>query len=335
MTPIIPFINKLRSSTGINPKEIHALLQDNQFRTKLIGYLESIVKLDFDWTDEPDEATIYGRDKSDHPGYQFPDYNTDAEPVHLSDWTREFEYDAKAIAVATQTHKHTATCRKKGTACQFGFEGEGKALCPETVVDVRSGEISLKRNNAFANNHNPLIAAVTRSNHDLKPTFLSGFKSLQSMYYMTSYVSKFEDDMSDAVIMGAAWSGLERDGILPTSNDRERLNRLIVRLAYLRQSSLQFSGAQVAAMFLGIGKEGTHYTNWNFSRIMLYGFINYYESVVDEDSRVILSHTDTISYDDDGECSEEEVDYIPLFEDTENFMRTTALTGTCHGQDLC
>ena len=68
---------------------------------------------------------------------------------------------------------------------------------------------------------------------------------------------------------------------------------------------------------------------------MLYGFINYYESVVDEDSRVILSHTDTISYDDDGECSEEEVDYIPLLEDTENFMRTTALTGTCHGQDLC
>jgi hypothetical protein len=80
-------------------------------------------------------------------------------------------------------------------------------------------------------------------------------------------------------------------------------------------------------MFLGIGKEGTHYTNWNFSKIMLYGFINYYESIVDEDSRVILRHTDTISYGDDGECSEEEVDYIPMFEDSEN-SSGAALTGT-------
>ena len=131
----------------------------------------------------------------------------------------------------------------------------------------------------MVNNHNPSIAAVTRSNHDVKPTFLSGYKSLQSLYYMTAYVSKFEDDISDAVIMESAWRGLERDGILPTADDRERLNRLIIRLAYLRQSSLQFSGAQVAAMFLGIGKEGTHYTNCSFSRISLYGLINYYNSV--------------------------------------------------------
>jgi hypothetical protein len=79
-------------------------------------------------------------------------------------------------------------------------------------------------------------------------------------------------------------------------------------------------------MFLSIGKEGTHYTNRNFSKIMLYGFINYHESIVDEDSRVILRHTDTISYGDDGECSEEEVDYIPMFEDSENSTRAT-LTG--------
>ena len=83
---------------------------------------------------------------------------------------------------------------------------------------------------------------------------------------MTAYVSKFDDDLSYAVIMDAAWRGLEHDKILPTTDDRARLNRLIIRLAYLRQCSLQFSGAQIAAMFLGIGKEGTHYTNWNFSK---------------------------------------------------------------------
>lgn len=152
-------------------------MHNDQFRAKLIGYLETIVKLDFDWTDDPDEATVYGQEKAEHPGYQFPDYdapncsddiiNPD-EILSLSNWTRHFQYDAKTIAVATQTHKHTATCRKKGTACRFGFGGEGKAICPTTTVDLESGQILLKRANAIANNHNPLIASVTRSNHDLK-----------------------------------------------------------------------------------------------------------------------------------------------------------------------
>lgn len=298
-------------------------MQDDEFRAKLIAYLESIVKLDFDWTDDPDEATVYGLDKAEHPGFQFPDYEDGARPLSgasqdISEtfprWSQQFEYDAKAIAVATQTHRHTATCRKKGTACRFGFGGEGKSLCQATTVDLGSGEICLKRGNANANNHNPLIAAVTRSNHDLKPTFLSGFKSLQSMYYMTTYVSKFDDDISDAVIMESAWKGLERDRILPTTDDRARLNRLITRLAYLRQSSLQFSGAQVAAMFLGIGKDGTHYTNCGFSKIGLYGFINYYNSAETKNSRVIISHANTLPYEGESESDDETEEYISLFE---------------------
>ena len=112
------------------------------------------------------------------------------------------------------------------------------------------------------------------------------------MYYMTMYVSKCEDDVSDAVIMKSAWQGLHNDGILPTTDDRERLRRLIIRLAYLRQSSMQFSGAQVAAMLLGIGKEGTHYTNWSFSKVNLYGFVNYFNASDTGRSRVTLSHED-------------------------------------------
>jgi|SRR2546423_9683659 len=115
-----------------------------------------------------------------------------------------FQYDAKAIAVVTQAHIYTATCRKKGTACQFGFAEQGKAMCLATMINPQSEEIEIKAGNAMVNNHNPLIAAVTRSNHDVKPTFLSGYKSLQSMYYVTAYVSKFEDDSSDSIIMKAA-----------------------------------------------------------------------------------------------------------------------------------
>ena len=290
------------------------------------------MKLDFEWTKEPSEATIYGQDKASHAGYRFPsyhsttvdidamtdvNYDTNKDTAHdQTEWMNAFLFDAKAIAVATQTHMHTATCRKKGTACRFGFAGQGKALCPTTVIDPGTGEIQIKRANAMVNNHNPLMASITRSNHDLKPTFLSGYKSLQSMYYMTSYVSKFEDDTSDAVIMEAAWKGLERDGILPTTDDRDRLNRLIIRLSYLRQSSLLFSGAQIAAMFLSIGREGTHYTNWTFSRVSLYALISYYHGIDSGHERVTVSH-ETISPEYNGSIDDEEDEEgnIPLFSD--------------------
>src|SRR5579859_6031251 len=179
-------------------------------------------------------------------------------------------------------------------------------------VDLQSGEIILKRANAVANNHNPLMAAVTRSNHDLKPTFVSGLECLKSVYYMTIYVSKFDDDISDAVVMESAWRGLEQDVILPTTDDRERLRRLIIRLVYLRQCSLQFSGAQVAAMFLGIGNEGTHYTNCRFSKMSLYAFINYYNSTSASNSRVILSNSDMV--DNEREESDEEAECTPMFD---------------------
>ncbi len=280
----------------------------------MIEYLELIIKLDYDWANEPDEVAIYGQSKCDHPAYQYLQYDGNDDTFEdeyettshsLETWLDQFLYDTKSVAVATQTHQHTATCRKKGTPCCFGFMGEGKPLSAHTSINLEKAEITLKRNNALTNNHNPLISAVTRSNHDLKFTFLSGLKSLKPMYYMTMYVSKCEDDVSDAVIMNSAWKGLQCQGVLPTSDDRERLRRLIIHLTYLQQCSLQFSAAQVAVMLLGIGNEGTHYTNWTFSKVNLYPFINYFHSLDNGHSRVVLSHMD-VEMDSGSEDSEEE-----------------------------
>ena len=191
----------------------------------------------------------------------------------------------------TETHSHTATCRKKGGPCRFGFGGSGKELVASTTIDVESGRIDIKRSNAKANNHNPIMAAVTRSNHDLKLTFTSGYKSLQSLYYMTSYTSKFDDDTSDILAMDSAFKALENENVLSHTSPEERIRRLIIRMNYIRQGSLQFSGAQVAAMLLNIGKEGTHYTTSSFTRINLYSFINYVERETG-DYRVVLTSRD-------------------------------------------
>lgn len=266
---------------------------DEGFRNRLILYLEQAIKLDFDWSDEPDEIEIYGRAPWEHPSYQFPEYeiNEYGEPVSEAEWRARFLYDAKGIAAVTETHKHTATCRKKGTACRFGFGGSGKQLVQQTSIDCESGKIDLKRGNAKANNHNPAIASVTRSNHDLKVTFTSGYKCLQSLYYMTSYTSKFEDDTSDILAMDSAFKGLDSENVLSSSNAQERIRRLIIRMNYIRQGSLHFSGAQVAGMLLGIGQQGTHYTDSIFCHINLYTFINHIKKTA-RDFRVMLSVCD-------------------------------------------
>lgn len=230
-------------------------MSDEGFRQRLTVYLEKTIKLDFDCTDKPDEIEIHSKAIWEHPSYEFPDYNVDENGTVISDreWMARFLYDAKSIAAVTETHKHTATCRKKGTACRFGFAGSGKALVMQTTIDAETSQIDMKRGNAKANNHNPAIAAVTRSNHDLKMTFTSSYKSLQSLYYITSYTSKFEDDTSDILAMDSAFNALEHKDLLSATNTKERIRRLIIRMNYICQGSLQFSGAQVAAMLLDLG----------------------------------------------------------------------------------
>lgn len=219
----------------INPKGLQRELLDEGSRDHLIVYLEKVIKLDFDWNDEPDEIEVHGKAQWEHPLYQSPDYDVDEHgcAVTEDEWMARFLYDAKSIATVTGTHKHTATCRKKGTACRFGFGGSGKALVEHTTIDAESGRIEIKRANTKANNHNPAMVAVTRSNHDLKVTFTSGYKSLQSLYYMTSYISKFEDDTSDILAMDSAFKALESKNLLSPTNAKERIRRLLIRMNYI------------------------------------------------------------------------------------------------------
>ena len=61
----------------MNPADLQRKLSDEGFRTRLILYLEKIVKLDFDWADELDEIEIHGKALWEHPSYGFPSYDVD------------------------------------------------------------------------------------------------------------------------------------------------------------------------------------------------------------------------------------------------------------------
>jgi hypothetical protein len=273
---------------GLSPRRFREKLQDPNFCDRLVNYLENLIKMDFDWAVEPDENEIRNSCSSfEHPSFQFPDYGPSS--LSIDEWRRAYHYDAKSIAVCTQIHRHTATCRKKGTLCRFDYGENGKELATRTEIDKESGKIVHKRLHRFANNHSPTISSVSRSNNDIKITFTSGLENLKSMYYMTMYVAKHEDDNSDRLAMEAAWEQLEQEGILKTNNEVEKCRRLILRMNYIRQSGMQFSGAQIAAMVLNIGQKGTHYTDSKFGYVNLRIFVMYLENI-SQDCRIIVKH---------------------------------------------
>jgi hypothetical protein len=113
--------------------------------------------------------------------------------------------------------------------------------------------------------------------------------------------------------MDSAFKALEREKVLSHASPKERIRRLIIRMNYIRQGSLQFSGAQVAAMLLKIGKDGTHYTESSFMRINLYTFINYVEWEI-RDYYVPLTSRDI---DDDPFLQREEVEHPNIGDEEE------------------
>src|ERR1700686_1612110 len=130
---VLPFNSFRLIYIESSPSELQERLRDQDFQQHLIGHLEQLIKLDYDWAAKPDEVDIYGQPPSHHPAYRFPTYNSDDHIDENPHWFSDFEYDAKSIAVATQLHRHTWTCRKKGTRCRFGFEGQGKTIVPVTT----------------------------------------------------------------------------------------------------------------------------------------------------------------------------------------------------------
>ena len=91
------------------------------------------------------------------------------------------------------------------------------------MVNLETGAIDLARHHPKVNNHNPVLAAVTRSNHDIKTTFTSGYQNLSSMYYMTAYVAKNEDDISDLVALEESWRDVESRGLMQADDVVERI----------------------------------------------------------------------------------------------------------------
>ncbi|KAH6668512.1 hypothetical protein B0J14DRAFT_488349, partial [Halenospora varia] len=165
------------------------LVADNQFRDRLITYIQSIVKETVDLTLGQRFAT------TEPPGsatFRIPDSMT---PEEFKD---ALSIDSNSVAAKVQMHTHSHTCTKyqrgsmearvktrREDICRFLFP---KPLVPESIVTA-DGFIRMQRNHLFINKYNPVISSAIRCNHDVNFTPTSP-RVLAAVYYMTNYVTK-------------------------------------------------------------------------------------------------------------------------------------------------
>lgn len=257
------------------------LLNDSEFATRMIRYLEATIVQGIDDTIPHDPEVSL---PSTPPSAK--EMETDAEfLVRLS-------YDSNSVAQTTQIHSkhHLSTCfkyRQRGSgkdACRFGMPRD---LIPASRVD-EFGLIHLARNHPWTNPWNPAIASCVRSNHDISwiPTVS---KSLSLIYYITNYATK--DDVSPWQIVAKAAllkQRIERARAAqsPTITDlrlqQTGFDNFALRCFNTLSHDREISGVQVASILLNLP---THYTiNYNFKRINLWWLRRYVRHIIESAS---------------------------------------------------
>jgi hypothetical protein len=240
-----------------SPKHIYERVKtDEEFKRRLIKWLESIIKLDLPTGTVPlDEGLPIASQKKCLLG----------RPPHPDDvnfpevWP---QFLREVLDASSQVHTHSETCFKKtplsisqlrqqdqDRLCRFNYPFE---LVPETSIDEH-GKISLKRHNAYVVGYNPTISGSFQCNTDLK--FIgSGPLGQAISIYICNYTAKF--GLDSAVIMSALSAALK--ALEPHSNhlispDDESCRKLILKTLNQINGRRELSGQQVACALLGIG----------------------------------------------------------------------------------
>jgi len=235
------------------------VLEDNEFATRLTGFLESVITNAIDRAlSEDTESQL-----SEHIP-QFPDDICD------DDFYEQLLDDSQGVAAKCQMHspKHNATCFKYGnkSKCRFGMPRE---LIPESYVDD-FGVVHLQRSNGWITSYNAAIASCIRSNHDLSwiPT---SSKALALVYYLTNYATKADlsphQMLVKAALVAESMSSLEGNDSADDIESRQDAKYLL-RLYNVLAHEQEISGEQIASV---LSQFPSRYTNCEkFSHVGIY-----------------------------------------------------------------
>ncbi|RHZ84007.1 hypothetical protein Glove_86g42 [Diversispora epigaea] len=193
-----------------NPIELRDRLKSENFRERLMIYVNEIIKEDISYlfsngdylTDEMLIAeyrtpkTIL--EKRIHPSIlPIPD-------LQSPDFDEKFRLDILGIAKRTLFHRCTKSCKKyrrgQTSNCRFDFPHELVEAPGKIYLKLRI--ITLQRHNACINNHNPYITASCRGNNDIR--FIATVKlALAYVHYITDYMTKSDASTHNSFLMCA------------------------------------------------------------------------------------------------------------------------------------
>src|SRR5436305_3804126 len=173
--------------------------------------------------------------------------------------------DSSQVAKKFNMHKHTFTCwkyRSGSKSCRFGAPWK---VIPETYCS-EEGVVNLKRNEAYLNKWNPLMASLLRCNHDISfiPT-QSGFLGL--VYYITDYATKLAKPIYHYFSIAAAMMSSQteqmderEDRQTDVYKSRQFLNKVYNKISVSRE----ISGPEIGNVLIG---QPECYTNVKFTNL--------------------------------------------------------------------
>lgn len=162
-----------------SPTEIQEKFKNEEFRDRLLEYLEIIIKQSYPDTDITDDDLNVSEVSCKYP------INPDDYVDNPTAFEENLNEDVYKLVKVANTH----SCRhkyRKNKICRFGYPRD--IVEESTITDVNI--ILLKRLREMVNNYNPYMMTCLRSNHDIK--FVpSGKDGYNIAFYVSEYAIKY------------------------------------------------------------------------------------------------------------------------------------------------
>ncbi|CAM4822210.1 unnamed protein product [Rotaria magnacalcarata] len=227
------------------PTQLKQQIQNEDFRQKLVQYLEDIIKEDLDQFRNATEQV----EKEVAPAC-LPTPN----PSHV---------DFRRIVETSNIHKHSATCYKYSKEKPDGLKScrmrMPRVLVKNSSIDTFTGQITMRRSHPWINNFNEWLISACRSNMDIKFIW-TGNDAKALVYYITDYVTKSSLAFYDMFALA--------QNVLNPSSSNNRCYNMIA-------SHQEVSGVQVASYLMNYGD---HYTTHTFKNLFLISIEHYLQA---------------------------------------------------------
>ncbi|KAJ2916205.1 hypothetical protein MD484_g4202, partial [Candolleomyces efflorescens] len=266
-----------------------AVLGDVQYRSKLVGWLDSIMQSNFLSTiavSSGGEGSTISRvglgETSVHAVSELVEGLSDPHPgcviepqisqLPPSEFWKEYPIFVNELLLRYNWHWHCATCWKylrRGELrspenCRFGLDG---TTIPETSIEEGTGRVVVSRIQPMMTSYTDIVMFLLKCNMDVK--FIgSGNEAKALMYYITDYITKTPLPIHQglAALSYAIHQTSTRIPDLQSSASVEQLQSAITIAVNSMLGHTEFSKTQVLHQLLGgkesITNEDFHNVNW-------------------------------------------------------------------------